>query len=266
MSSIRCIRMRNGSGIGVFALAIWSAPRLLYFGIKKKICADPNASSNYHNIAPMTGETIRAASSGRPLTLAVSDHYNWTATTWAQRGGCSFGVNTVTASGGGGSASGQRTGLPRRCAGRSELSDRAGCLGFEADYDASTQNKSLPAGVLTGSTSQTPWLATLRGRFGIAFDRYLVYATAGGAPGELRSIANVPAGTTNTTVTYGTWTAGAGLEYGITDNLSARIEYLYFDQSNIATGVVGPPTTQISSQFQNNLMRAGLNYRFPAVW
>ena len=136
--------------------------------------------------------------------------------------------------------------------------------GFEADYAASTQNQSLPSGVLSGSTAQMPWLATLRGRFGVAFDRYLVYGTAGGAAGELRSISAIPAGTTSTTVTYGTWTAGAGLEYGITDNLSARLEYLYLDKGNISTGVVGPPPTQITSHLQNNLLRAGLNYRFTA--
>jgi outer membrane immunogenic protein len=110
-----------------------------------------------------------------------------------------------------------------------------------------------------------PWLATLRGRVGWAFDRTLVYGTAGGAAGELRSITAIPAGTTMTTVTYGTWTAGAGIEYAITDNLSARAEYLYLDKNNIGTGFIGPPATTITSHLQNNLMRAGLNYRF-ATW
>ena len=110
-----------------------------------------------------------------------------------------------------------------------------------------------------------PWLATLRGRFGVAFDRYLVYGTAGGAAGELRSISAIPAGTTSTTVTYGTWTAGAGVEYGITDKLSARVEYLYLDKGNIATGFIGPPATTITSRLENNLVRAGLNYRFSAA-
>jgi outer membrane immunogenic protein len=93
-----------------------------------------------------------------------------------------------------------------------------------------------------------------------------VYGTAGGAAGELRSIAAIPTGTTNTTVTYGTWTAGGGVEFGITDNLSARLEYLYLDKNNVATGVIGPPPTQITSHLQNNLVRAGLNYRFPVAW
>ena len=92
-----------------------------------------------------------------------------------------------------------------------------------------------------------------------------MYGTAGGAAGELRSIAAIPTGTTNTTVTYGTWTAGGGVEFGITENLSARVEYLYLDKNNIATGVIGLPPTQITSHLQNDLVRAGLNYRFPVA-
>ena len=99
----------------------------------------------------------------------------------------------------------------------------------------------------------------------MAFDRTLVYGTAGAAAGELRSIAAIPVGTTNTTVTYGTWIAGAGVEYGITDNLSARVEYLYLDKGHIATGLIGPPPTTITSRVQDNLVRAGLNYRFPIM-
>ena len=49
----------------------------------------------------------------------------------------------------------------------------------------------------------------------------------------------------------------------ITDNLSARVEYLYLDKGHIATGAIGPPATTITSRVQDNLVRAGLNYRFP---
>ena len=58
----------------------------------------------------------------------------------------------------------------------------------------------------------------------------------------------------------------AGFEYGITDNLSARVEYLYFDTDNVGTGTIGPPTTTITSRLKENLVRAGLNYRFPVAW
>jgi len=82
----------------------------------------------------------------------------------------------------------------------------------------------------------------------------------------LRSSFAIPAGTTSTTVTYGTWTAGVGVEYAITDNLSARVEYVYLDKGHVATGVIGSPATTITSRVQDNLVRAGLNYRFPIAW
>jgi outer membrane receptor protein involved in Fe transport/opacity protein-like surface antigen len=254
-------QIRNGTGIGVFAPQY--GPRRGYFiGIKKKICADP---SDCRNIARDDQRDYASGFKWPAAATPVSERYNWTGFYLGLNAGGAFGTNTVTASGGGGSASVKEPGFLGGAQVGANYQTGPLVWGFEADYDASTQNKSLPAGVLTGSTSQTPWFATLRGRVGMAFDRYLVYATAGGAAGELRSIVNIPAGSTNTTVTYGTWTAGAGLEYGITDNLSARVEYLRLDKGHIATGVIGPPATTITSRVQDNLVRAGLNYRF-ATW
>ena len=250
-------QIRNGSGIGVFAPQY--GPRRGYFiGIKKKICADPNSDA-----CRIPSERRRDYAGGfKWPTRPPSDRYNWSGFYLGLNAGGAFGINTMTASGGGGSASVKEPGFLGGAQVGANYKTGPVVWGFEADYDASTQNKSLPAGILTGSTSQTPWFATLRGRVGMAFDRTLVYGTAGGAAGELRSIVNIPAGTTSTTVTYGTWIAGAGVEYGITDNLSARVEYLYLDKNNIATGVIGPPATQITTHLQGNLVRAGLNYRF----
>ena len=250
-------QIRNGSGIGVFAPQY--GPRRGYFiGIKKKICADPNSDA-----CRIPSERRRDYAGGfKWPTRPPSDRYNWSGFYLGLNAGGAFGINTMTASGGGGSASVKEPGFLGGAQVGANYQTGPVVWGFEADYDASTQNKSLPAGILTGSTSQTPWFATLRGRVGMAFDRTLVYGTAGGAAGELRSIVNIPAGTTSTTVTYGTWIAGAGVEYGITDNLSARVEYLYLDKNNIATGVIGPPATQITTHLQDNLVRAGLNYRF----
>ncbi len=253
-------QIRNGSGIGVFA-SQYGPRRGFFLGIKKKICADPGAgdcrNTGAHNRRDYT-------SGFKWPTSAVSDRYNWSGFYLGLNAGGAFGINTMSASGGGGSASVKEPGFIGGAQVGANYQTGPVVWGFEADYDASTQNKSLPAGVLTGSTSQTPWFATLRGRVGMAFDRTLVYGTAGGAAGELRPIVAIPAGTTNTTVTYGSWIAGAGIEYGITDNLSARVEYLYLDKGHIATGVIGPPVTTITSRVQDNLVRAGLNYRFTA--
>jgi opacity protein-like surface antigen/outer membrane receptor protein involved in Fe transport len=253
-------QIRNGSGIGVFA-SQYGPRRGFFLGIKKKICADPGAGDCRNTAA----DNRRDYTGGfKWPTSAVSDRYNWSGFYLGLNAGGVSATNTVTASGGG-SASVKEPGFLGGAQVGANYQTGPVVWGVEADYDASTQNKSLPAGVLTGSTSQTPWFATLRGRFGIAFDRHLVYATAGAGASELRSIANIPTGTTNTTVTYGTWTAGAGLEYGITDNLSARVEYLYLDKGHVATGAIGPPATTITSRAQDNLVRAGLNYRFPIM-
>jgi len=252
-------QIRNGSGIGVFAPQ-YGPRRGFFLGIKKKICSDQNSEACR---IPAEGRRDYAGRFGLPAAPAT-DHYNWSGFYLGLNAGGALGTVAQTASAGGGSASVKEPGFIGGAQFGANYQTGPVVWGFEADYDASTQDQSLPSGVISGTVAM-PWLATLRGHVGWAFDRALVYGTAGGAAGELRSMTAIPAGTTSTSVTYGTWTAGAGIEYGITDNLSARAEYLYLDKNNIATGVIGPPATTIASHPQNNLMRAGLNYRF-ATW
>ena len=253
-------QIRNGSGIGVFAPQ-YGPRRGFFLGIKKKICADPNSQACR---IPAQGRRDYAGGFKWP-TAARSDRYNWSGFYLGLNAGGALGTASQTASGGAGSASVKEPGFIGGAQFGANYQTGLVVWGFEADYDASTQDQSLPAGALAGSTAKMPWLATLRGRVGWAFDRTLLYGTAGAAAGELRSMTAIPAGNTGTSVTYGSWIAGAGIEYGMTDNLSARAEYLYLDKNNIATGVVGPPATTITSHLQNNLIRAGLNYRF-ATW
>ena len=142
-------------------------------------------------------------------------------------------------------------------------------LGFEADFDGSMATKSITAGSVSGTT-QIPWIGTFRGRVGYAFDRCLLYATAGGAATQLLSNVNVGAlGSAGTAETSGAWTVGGGIEAAIADNLSARVEYLYLDTGNITVAQVGgappPPVVTVTGRLQENLVRAGLNYRFPAA-
>jgi outer membrane immunogenic protein len=143
-------------------------------------------------------------------------------------------------------------------------------VGFEADFAGTMETKSVAAGTASG-TVQIPWIGTLRGRLGYAFDRYLLYVTAGGAATQVFSTLTVAGiGTAGTTNTTGAWTAGGGFEAAITNNLSARIEYLYLDTGNLTVAQVGatppPPSVTLTGRLQDNLIRAGLNYRFPVAW
>ncbi len=148
-------------------------------------------------------------------------------------------------------------------------------LGVEGDFDWSNLKGSSGSGFcifFPGAPScQTAsnWLGTARGRVGYAFDRILVFATGGGAFGNVQSgLSNLPL---QSTTEYG-WTAGAGVEAALTQNITVKIEYLYVSLMNgtcnvagsCGTDVVGPPAVVAndSVKFTESLVRAGINYKF----
>ncbi len=175
---------------------------------------------------------------------------------------------TETASGGGGTGSANVPGGLGGFQIGANYQTGAIVLGFEADFDGYMGTKSVTvAGGAVSGTAQIPWIGTLRGRVGYAFDRFLLYATAGGAATQLISTVNVGAiGSASTTDTHGGWTAGGGLEAAVTENLSARVEYLYLDTGNINVAQVGAPLVTVTGRLQDNLVRAGVNYRLPVAW
>lgn len=132
--------------------------------------------------------------------------------------------------------------------------------------------------VITNATNKLEWMGTLRGRLGFAFDRVLVYATGGLAIGGVRNSAhsNEFAGLgrqfdVRNNNTRAGWTLGAGVEYAISGNWSAKLEYLYYDLGR--TSGVGIQTNPVlpaqfmTARFRNNghIVRAGINYRFGGV-
>ena len=60
------------------------------------------------------------------------------------------------------------------------------------------------------------------------------------------------------------WTAGAGVEYAFTDAVSAKVEYLFVNLGTVAcpTSTGCGPFASHSFSFSENLVRAGVNYRF----
>ena len=124
-----------------------------------------------------------------------------------------------------------------------------------ADINGSTNN-ACPPGCKTSDT----WLATARGRFGYAADRFLPFVTAGAAFGDIR--ASAP-GLISSSATKTGWTVGAGLEAALTNNWTAKVEYLYVDLGSFNCGLAcsGVLTTDKVS-FNANLLRAGVNYKF----
>jgi outer membrane immunogenic protein len=133
-------------------------------------------------------------------------------------------------------------------------------LGVEADDDYSWLGGSPPTTFCPNGScwTRSDWLGTARGRLGYAFDRILLYATGGAAFGNVQAIAN---GVGNSSTEVG-WTAGGGIEVAFAPNWTAKVEYLYVDLANesCTTACGSPPTQSVS--LTENLVRAGINYKF----
>jgi outer membrane immunogenic protein len=101
------------------------------------------------------------------------------------------------------------------------------------------------------------WLYGFRVRLGYAFDRFLPYLTVGSAFGGLSTRAAMPvAGAVSGHETRSGWSVGTGLEYGISDNLTAKLEYLY---------VCFGTTTEFEIDrvtFMSHYVRGAVNYKF----
>lgn len=72
------------------------------------------------------------------------------------------------------------------------------------------------------------WIGSVRGRVGYAFDNILPYVTAGVAFGDADIGISGDLNASDSQLHVG-WTAGLGVEVGITQNVSASLEYRYTD-------------------------------------
>ena len=137
-------------------------------------------------------------------------------------------------------------------------------LGVETDMNWMNAKGSTGSGGVCatdgGGSCQTQqsWLGTTRARIGYAFDRWLPYITGGVAYGDIR--ATQPTGTSSSTKTG--WTAGAGVEYGITQNWSAKLEYLHADLGTATFMGAASGTSSLKVPITDDLARVGLNYRW----
>ena len=134
--------------------------------------------------------------------------------------------------------------------------------GLEADWDWSGAKGSVTCAAVATCTTESPWLATFRGRVGYAFDRWLPYLTAGGAYGNVKATVSVPVFGVAASANQSNlgWTVGGGIEYAFLGNWSAKLEYLYVDLGSFDTGFTTPIQDRVS--LKENVIRAGLNYKF----
>jgi outer membrane immunogenic protein len=132
-------------------------------------------------------------------------------------------------------------------------------LGLEGDMDWSNVSGTSNSVGCPGCSVQDNWLGTFRGRAGYAFGRFLPYVTGGLAVGDVNASAPGFAGMDSTQTG---WTAGAGVEYAVTNNWSAKVEYLHVDLGQFDCGMNCGATGSDNVSFRENLVRGGINYKF----
>jgi outer membrane immunogenic protein len=130
-------------------------------------------------------------------------------------------------------------------------------FGIETDLQYSGQDDSFT--LLGRAASQDlDWFGTFRGRIGIAvWDRWLPYITGGLAYGG-RSV--TVAGVSADDTALG-WAIGVGVDYAITPQWSARLEYLHIslEDYNATFPAIGAVNV---GRLDNDIIRGAVNYRF----
>jgi outer membrane immunogenic protein len=174
-------------------------------------------------------------------------------------------------------------------------------FGVEGDFDwqglKGSSSSAFCTSILTSSVATIPpatgaglscktasnWLGTFRARFGYAWDRVLLYGTAGGAGANVETALNGLPYQNN--AEWG-WTVGAGLEWAFAENWTFKVEYLFVDlagnascnhgyscgydvaatstTNTITSSVTTTPATNsnMAVKLNENIVRVGVNFKF----
>ena len=138
-------------------------------------------------------------------------------------------------------------------------------LGVEGDFNWPGLRGSGTDSIGNAINTNTNWTSTVTGRVGAAFDRLLIYGKGGVAfARDQRGFTDLAGISTSNAFMRTGWTAGAGLEYGITKNWSVKIEYDYLSFGSQVLNFTTPTTPLYTSNASLNVqeIKAGLNFRF----
>jgi outer membrane immunogenic protein len=150
-------------------------------------------------------------------------------------------------------------------------------VGVEADgfwsgikgNDASQFANGAFPGVGAVDADNLRWGGTLRVRGGYTVDRWLMFFTGGYAFGSLQHTNTTPGGVVDRfNVTGNGLTAGGGFAYAITNNLSAKFEYRYYNfngynrPGNPFTGLTPNGQIPYTTETTYSVVTVGLDFKF----
>jgi outer membrane immunogenic protein len=157
-------------------------------------------------------------------------------------------------------------------------------LGIEGDVNGTSLSKTFaaafPDGTSITANSSASIQGSIRGKLGIAWDRWMIYGTGGVAFGGFNTSVNVvnpgfvgigavvfpPFFTTgNFSNTRVGWTAGGGVQYAVTNNWWIFAEYRYSNFGSIRENFPSVGAGVFfngNRQIQQNQVQGGISYKF----
>ena len=142
-------------------------------------------------------------------------------------------------------------------------------FGIQGDYDWTNVSGTAADAALLGNTDRSTikGLASVTGRVGYTWDRFLGYVKGGGAwENDSYDITATATGVTRATAseTRTGWTLGVGGEYAFTDFLTGFVEYDYYDfgtKQNSFTSTTAPTTVLIDIKERKSVAKVGVNFK-----
>src|SRR5581483_8551970 len=139
-------------------------------------------------------------------------------------------------------------------------------FGIQGDYDWASAEASNGNVLFPGftDTSKVKSLASVTGRIGYAWDRFLGYVKGGGAWERDDYIVTGPFFIATGSETRSGWTVGIGGEYAFTNNLSGFIEYDWYGFGTKTVAFVDNfgGTFPVDIKESKSVLKVGLNYKF----
>jgi outer membrane immunogenic protein len=156
-------------------------------------------------------------------------------------------------------------------------------LGVEGSVDGTSLRKTAVAAFpnfFGGSVLTTQTTAdvqgSIRGKLGIAWDRFMIYGTGGVAFGGFNTNFQFAApngivvppffASNNFSTTRVGWTAGGGAQYAVTPNWWVFVEYRFSDFGTVRSGAFPNLPTGVffngQRRIQENQVQAGFSYKF----
>jgi outer membrane immunogenic protein len=144
-------------------------------------------------------------------------------------------------------------------------------FGIQGDYDwmqATGSNANLVLPLLTDQSSPRS-LASVTGRVGYAWDRFLLYVKGGGAwERDDYSLLNGGSTVATASETRGGWTVGVGGEYAFLNWLTGFVEYDYYgfgtntNTFGCTVTFCGATAFPVDVKENKSVIKAGLNFKF----